>query len=375
MTSQPAGPENKRKLASICVVDDNKFAREVIADQLSLEPYQIKLASSGVELLEKFDELMPDVILMDVMMPRLSGYEVCQEIKQNEAWKHIPIILVTTLNSREDMLQGLASGADEFLSKPVNGAELRARVRTMLRIKNQFDELQSMMQLREDLANMLIHDMRTPLTVASLYNDFVLRQKGNSTKENKYALVVRDSLRDLDRFIDEILTTSKMEQGALKLERTQVNIKQLVTEIFQDSLEASELRLFDLKLEVPGEGRFVWLDVSLFKRVLDNLLTNAYKFSPKQSTVTLRLQYPETAVSDHEHAPSFCLQVLDTGPGIPNKDQERIFNKYEVVTMQKKSGTQVGLGLAFCKMVVEAHGGRIFVTSNEPQGAILTVEI
>lgn len=375
MTNQVSNPTATQNLPRICVVDDNKLAREVIVELLSTEKYQVSVATNGPEILEGIDALNPDIILMDVMMPGMDGYEVCQTIKQDEKWRHIPIILVTALNGREDMLQGLNAGADEFLTKPVNGSELRARVRTMLRIKKQYDALQSIMQLREDLAHMLIHDMRTPLTVATLYNDFVFRRAQADSKDQQYATIVRNSLRDLNSFMDEILTVAKMEQGALKLDLSLVNIKQLVTQAVENNHEAAFLREFHLELEVPEENRLVCLDISLFKRVLDNLLSNAFKFAPEHSTVTLRLQYLETAVSSHNPSPAFCLQVMDEGPGILAEDQERIFNKYEIVTMKKKNGRQVGLGLAFCKMVVEAHGGHISAAANTPQGAIFSIEL
>lgn len=367
-------PAAVTKQPHICIVDDNQMAREVIADLLSTEGYEVSLASSGPEIIEHIGNIQPDVILMDVMMPGMSGYDVCRALKQEEQWQHIPIILVTALNGREDMLQGLNAGADEFLSKPVNGSELRARVRTMLRIKHQYDALQSVLQLREDLSHMLIHDMRTPLTVAMLYNDFILRRVPDGSKDKEYATIVRTSLRALDSFMDEVLTVARMEQGALRLERTEADIKTLAAEVVETNREAALLRQFHLRLDVPDKEMKVCLDVSLFRRVIDNLLSNAFKFAPENSTVTVRLQYEATAVN-YPHRPSFCLQVLDEGPGIAPEDQERIFNKYEIVTLKKKNGRQTGLGLAFCKMVVEAHGGRIFASANTPQGAVLTVEL
>lgn len=361
----PSAADNQ---PNICIVDDNDMAREVIADLLSIEGYTVSLASSGPEILERIDAIQPDVILMDVMMPGMSGYDVCRILKQENEWKHIPIILVTALNSREDMLQGLRAGADEFLSKPVNGSELRARVRTMLHIKNQYDSLQSLLQLREDLSHMLIHDMRTPLTVAMLYNDFVLRRVPDGTKNKEYATIVRNSLRALDGFMDEVLTVAKMEHGALKLELAEVDINALVTQVIEENHEAAHLRHITLLPEKPEGELKVCLDVSLFKRVIENLLSNAFKFAPDNSAVTIRLE-------NHGTHPGFRLQMLDEGPGIPTEDRERIFNKYEIVTIRKKNGRQTGLGLAFCKMVVEAHGGRIFASANTPQGAILTVEL
>jgi len=362
------------KPAHICIVDDNLTAREVIAEQLSVDSYFVKQITSGLELLEKFDDLEPDVILMDVMMPYMNGYDVCQKIKQDPTRSHIPIILVTALNSREDMLRGLESGADEFLSKPVNGAELRARVRTMLRIKNQYDSLQSILQLREDLAHMLIHDMRNPLTVASLYNNILLKRDQLTPRDKEYARQVRDSLRNLAGFLDEILTVAKMEEGMLKLACHPNNVSQLITDVVESHREVARLRGIQLNLDLPEEHRLSSLDAPLFKRVLDNLLSNAFKYAPDKSQITLRLRYLGNENNTLHSAP-FRLQVMDQGPGIAPENYERIFNKYEVVTLKKAGQAQVGLGLAFCKLVVEAHNGRIYVSPNLPQGAIFNVEL
>ncbi len=358
----------------ICIVDDNHMAREVIAEQLSVESYRVTQVTGGLELLQTFDTLKPDVILMDVMMPYVNGYDVCQEIKQDPARSYVPIILVTALNSRDDMLRGLGSGADEFLSKPVNGAELRARVRTMLRIKNQYDSLQSIMQLREDLAHMLIHDMRNPLTVATLYNNILLKRNQLTPRDKEYAILIRDSLRNLTGFLDEILTTAKMEEGLLKLTCSPKDIGRLIEDVVKGHQEVAQLQGFQLKLDLPEERRLTSIDPTLFKRVLDNLLSNAFKYAPDQSEITLRLRYLKSN-NDRSATPSFRLQVMDQGPGIAPENYERIFNKYEVVTLKQAGQEQVGLGLAFCKLVVEAHHGRIYVTPNLPQGTVFNVEI
>ncbi len=360
--------------AHICIVDDNLMAREVIAEQLSTDSYVVSQIASGLELLDKFDTLNPDVILMDVMMPHMSGYDVCHEIKHDPSRRHVPIILVTALNGREDMIKGLESGADEFLSKPVNGAELRARVRTMLRIKNQYDSLQSVMQLREDLAHMLIHDMRNPLTAATLYNNILLKRDQLTPRDKEYANLVRDSLRNLTGFLDEILTAAKMEEGMLKLTYHPSDVGRLISEAAKSHQEIAQLQGFYLKVDLPEERRLISLDAALFKRVLDNLLTNAFKYAPDKSQITLRLRYLGLEKAT-PHIPSFRLQVIDQGPGIAPENYERIFNKYEVIALKQTGQEQVGLGLAFCKLVVEAHHGRIYVSPNLPQGTIFNVEM
>ena len=364
---------NPTQQTQICIVDDNQMAREVIAEQLSLDAYEVRQFVSGVDLLEHIDTYDPDVILMDVMMPQMNGYDVCQIIKQNPEKKHIPIILVTALSSREDMLRGLEFGADEFLTKPVNGSELRARVRTMLRIKQQYDSLQSVMQLREDLAHMLIHDMRNPLTVATLYNNILLKRDQLSGRDKEYASLVRDSLRNLAGFLDEILTVAKMEEGALKLARNWENVNTLIREVAENHRELAQLHGFQLVLDLPENNPAFSIDAPLFRRVIDNLLSNAFKYAPEQSQVTVKLRYEgvDTAVTQ----PTLCLQVIDEGPGIAPENYKRIFDKYEVITLKKTGQEQVGLGLAFCKMVVEAHGGQIFASANSPNGAVFTIEL
>ena len=134
-------------------------------------------------------------------------------------------------------------------------------------------------------------------------------------------------------------------------------------------------RQVDVVTILPDTSKEVPLDVKLVSRAFDNLLSNALKFSPKKSTITIRLDYVQNGSDLSTAPPSFCVEVIDQGPGIPEKDRERIFDKYEVIKSERKDIPQVGLGLALCKMVVEAHGGRIYVRDNHPTRAIFTVEI
>ncbi|MBK4732587.1 response regulator [Oxynema sp. CENA135] len=136
------------KQHSILLVDDEASIFEVIEGLLYREGYQLSYLSSGREALDRIDEIEPDVILLDLMMPEMDGIETCQQIKANQRWCHIPIIMVTALSSKEDLARCLEAGADDFLAKPVNSLELRARVRSMLRIKLQYDALAATQRLR-----------------------------------------------------------------------------------------------------------------------------------------------------------------------------------------------------------------------------------
>ncbi|GET39631.1 MULTISPECIES: response regulator [Microseira] len=146
MTHPQNQPDHKK--LRILIIDDEESIFEVIEGLLLREGYDLTYVSSGKEALNQIEEIQPDVILLDLMMPEMDGLETCQQIKANQRWCHIPIIMVTALSSKEDLARSLEAGADDFLSKPINSIEMRARVRSMLRIKLQYDALAATQQLR-----------------------------------------------------------------------------------------------------------------------------------------------------------------------------------------------------------------------------------
>jgi signal transduction histidine kinase len=354
---------------SILIVDDQPSVRDVLKGFLLQETYELAFAANGQEALAVFETVQPDLVLLDVMMPGMDGFEVCQQIKSVKAWHHIPIILVTALDSKEDMAHGLDSGADDFLSKPINPIELRARVRSLLRIKRQFDELQATMQLREDLAAMIVHDMRGSITpILGRAELMLLRSKNLSPAQIEDLNSIRENSYSLNTFLNDILMLAKMEQGALMIHRSSVNINHLVQQATDHHALMVRSRNIELTTDLPPTGRELSLDANLFRRLLDNLISNALKFSPGESTVTIRVAYPE-------HEAQLRLQVIDEGPGVPLAYRHSIFERFKIVELKHKNISQVGLGLTFCKLVAEAHGGRIYVSDNEPTGAVFTVEV
>jgi len=361
----------------ILIVDDEVTSRDTLEALLSQEPYDLNCAANGRELLARLEEGEPDVILLDVMMPGMDGFEICQHLKADKHWQHIPIVLITALNSKEEVVRGLDAGADEFISKPVEGLELRARVRSMLRIKQQYDQLKATMQLREDLAHMLVHDMRVPLTMIMGYTSLLLMVENELTPENldKVERINKQATR-LHMFVDDLLAMAKMERGELILNRSRVEIIPLLREVERDHRSMARLKQVDFVVELPKamEGQS-WLDATLLQRVVDNLLSNAFKFSSAGDTVTLRVEYPQVNDDTSPSKPVIRIKVFDEGPGISREDRERIFDKFEVVSLRRANISQVGLGLAFCKFVVEAHGGRIWAEANQPQGSVFIVEI
>lgn len=357
---------------TVLVVDDEPMALDNIEGFLFPDGYTLHFASSGVEALARLDDVNPDVILLDVMMPEMDGFEVCQTIKADGKWRHVPIILVTALSDKKDLARGLAAGADDFINKPVSGVELRARVQSMLRIKKQYDELQSTLRLRDDMAEMIVHDMRSPLsTIVGFCQLFMLKQpKGEDLTDLERVI---NQAKRLNSYLNDLLLLAKMDAGQLLITRTEVDVNKLVHQVKENHAIVAQSRGIDLILQMPDQAPKLSLDGNLMERVIDNLVSNAIKYSLSQDSVVLKVEYLQNSVE--VSAPQLRLQVMDRGAGIPEEKRHKIFDKFETVEAKRSDVTQVGIGLAFCKMVVEAHGGRIFVQSNHPNGSIFTLEL
>jgi two-component system sensor histidine kinase/response regulator len=381
--------------SSILVVDDEPHGFDVIEAHLYREGYDLTYVPSGIEALNCLNNLRLDVILLDVMMPELDGIEVCRRIKSNPQHKHIPIIMVTALNSKEDLARSFEAGADDFLTKPVSGIELRARVRSMLRIKQQYDALQATLHLREDLSNMIVHDLRNPLSKIIAGGSLLLESDLNEQDVQDVQLILSAG-RQLNSLINDLLILTKMESGKMLLNRVEVDLNQLATTALSEFAGVAASKNITLKSQLAEQVNPIYIDANLLGRVFDNLLSNALKFSPRQTTITLIVDYLEPKVAEvveekHQERASttvsiknICstiipkkqvmIRLIDEGPGIREDLKQRIFDKYEVGSVM--SGlSQFGLGLAFCKMVVEAHDGTIFVEENKPCGSIFTIVI
>ncbi len=352
------------ELPVVFIVDDEPSARQTMEMLLMREGYRLSFAADAYEALAHLDdedEPLPDAILLDVMMPGMDGFALCRRLKQNPDYQDIPIILVTALDSKQDLARGLEAGADDFLHKPYHGLELRARVRSMLRIKKRRDALQTALQLRQDLANMIVHDIRSPLSSILIACDLLEPQLTDTENLD----IIRSEASRLSAFLTDMLMLAKMEDGRLILSRNRVNINRMAASVYDSFNLEAHLKNIQFVLDLPPEAPTVSVDASLWRRVLDNLVSNAIKFSPANGVVALRVST--------ETGGRLKIEVTDEGPGIPAEHRETIFDKYKIIAAGRRDVKQVGLGLAFCKMVVDAHDGRIFVEPNQPKGSVFTV--
>lgn len=352
------------KPASLLIVDDELDNFDVLEALLLKEGHELHYAKSGMAALAFLENTPPDAILLDVMMPEMDGMEVCQRVKAHPEWHHIPIIMVTALTAKEDLARCLNAGADDFISKPVNAQELRARIRSMLRIKRQHDDLQNIMQLREDMVNMMVHDLRTPLAII-LMATFILKIPGRSPEEfGKNIERIEHAGYQLQSQIDSLLLLAKLESDTMALNRSDIDLSALCSAALKEFESISDQRHITLNATLPVPGGCINVDANIFRRVIDNLLSNAIKFSRAGSEVLLEAEYLA--------ADQAVIRVKDFGYGVSDVLKQSIFEKFEVGQFLENV-PQIGLGLAFCRMAIEAHGGRITVEDNIPNGAIFSV--
>lgn len=352
----------------VLIVDDESSNFDVIEILLFKEGYALHHQNNGAEAIASLDTIKPDLILLDVMMPDMDGIEFCQQLKSSRQWQHIPIIFVTALSEKEDLARCLDAGADDFISKPINSTELRARVRSMLRIKSQYDRIQNTMTLREEMMQTIVHDLRNPL-IGILLGCESLKGLVLNDRAQKRIAQIGKTTEQMRLLIDDILTIGKIEANKLILNRTQIDLTELIKLAIADFDTFTTSKQIQLLGEFPTEPAYISGDINLIRRVLDNLIDNAIKFSSQQSSIILKVEY---LFKNLNRQNLIKIQVIDCGIGINSEQKQAIFEKYEVGNIVL-GVSQIGLGLSFCKMVIEAHQGSISVANNEPKGAIFTI--
>lgn len=363
------------KNPSILIVDDESDNFDVIEAILSVpldktaqsDGYDLHYVDNGEGAIAALETFKPDVILLDVMMPGMDGLETCRQIKAMARWKAVPIIMVTALSSKEDLARCLQAGADDFVSKPVNSMELRARVQSMLRIKQQYDLLQSFSELQRNTINILgnslqelrgnltstfPHELNTPLNGLLGGLDLVLGDLENmSTTEIRELLNLSYfSARRLEKLTQKFLNYLSLEVATAMPGALLRMPSMLITPIVQNEVQRNK-RFEDLICEIEDADLAV---VSNYVQwLLEELLDNACKFSEPGTSITVR-----GAVKEGR----FHLWVINQGRGMSNEQISKIgaFMQFDRASYEQRG---VGLGLAIAKKVASLYGGRLQLTS------------
>jgi two-component system, sensor histidine kinase and response regulator len=361
----------------ILVVDDDESNRDVLDRRLTRQGHTVKSVSNGAEGLRLMGELAFDVVLLDIMMPDMDGHEVLRRIKAAERMRHIPVIMISAVNEVESVVLCIQSGADDYLTKPFDPTLLHARVNSCLQkkrgrdrevalfaeLQRNFKRLQDLEKLRDDMRNMIVHDLRTPLTSVIAGVEMAGQFGALNAKQKEMLTIALSGGTTLLGMINDLLDVEKMEAGKTQLRYSELSASAVVAGAIEQvtslATEAGTALVTAIASDVPPFAA----DEKKLNRTLVNLIANAIKFTGA-GTVTISV-----AAADEE----IRFAVRDSGPGIPAEAFGRIFEKFGQLDSRTKVGT--GLGLAFCKLAVEAHGGHIGVESTPGAGSTFAFTI
>ncbi len=360
------------KVDRILVVDDSMDNSYLIQCLLQEEGYHVELAENGEEALVKVNEYCPDLILLDVMMPVMDGYEVTRRIRQDTSLPFIPILL-TTAYDQMSVARGLDIGADDFIRKPVEFDELLARVRSLLRLKHSVDERDQIASQREDFVSRLTHDLRTPMVAADrMLNLLSQGVMGNLSPDVQEAIdIMSRSNQNLLTMVNTLLEVYRYEAGRKTLNFSPVDLSVLATEVVEELSPIAIDKGLILKVgSAPAGPLLVKGDRLELHRVITNLVGNAVKFTDKGSVI-LDLGMDETSLkSANRQGSVVMLAVQDTGSGIPPEEHAMLFESF---TQGKHKRAGSGLGLHLTRRIAEAHAGEIRVQSKVGEGSTFTV--
>ncbi|WP_445632850.1 histidine kinase [Nostoc sp. DSM 114161] len=351
------------KKDKILVVDDIFDNLLILEAVLQDKDYELSLVEDSKIALSMVEQSPPDLILLDVMMPGIDGYEFTRRIRQNQGLPFIPILLITA-HYESSVVQGLDAGADDFIRKPFDPDELHARVRSLLRLKHSIDERDQMANLRADFVSRFTHDLRIPLVASNRILKLLLEGRFCDVSPQLQEIIntMIGSNQDLLEMVNTLLEVYRHEAGCKTLKIAPCNIQELVSEVAQELTPLAEEKGLAVNLDKGESMSTVMGDRVELRRVLTNIIGNAIKFTDKGSV----------NIHCNVNLPDVIISIQDTGPGISKQDQAILFERFRQGKHQR-SGS--GLGLYLSRCIIEAHQGTIDVISEPGQGSTFTIRL
>ena len=360
----------------ILIVDDVMSNVLLLKVLLTNEKFAIATASNGRQALEQVEKENPDLVLLDVMMPDMSGFEVAQHLKSNPNTADIPIIFLTALNSTADIVKGFQVGANDFISKPFSKEELIIRVTHQISlvaakrlILSKTEELQRTIAGRDKLYSVIAHDLRSPMgSIKMVLNMLILNLPSEKIGAEMYELLTmaNQTTEDVFSLLDNLLKWTKSQIGKLNVVYQDVDLVEVtdgVIEIFSMVASLKKIRIHEMK----PEKMMVNADIDMLKTVVRNLLSNAIKFSKENSEVLVKMEEVDGMA---------VVSVQDYGCGISEEGQKKLLHTdthFSTFGTNNEEGS--GLGLLLCKDFVVKNGGKLWFTSKEGEGSIFSFSI
>ncbi len=353
--------------ATILIVDDQEQNLQVVGTVLAMMAHEITPASSGAQAFKRLATHAPDLILLDVLMPEMDGLEVCRQIKADPRWEQVPVIFLSAADDKNLIVQALECGGVDYVTKPFNKAELVTRVRTHLALKQARDQLSALAEDKDELLGIITHDLANHL--AGTQMSTTLLQGCLAEMPQKCRPLVDNIAHSTSRMltcVQEFLANQSAER--LQVRPAPLNLKTMVEQAAARNAETAAAKKTTLQLDLPDHDVLAIADHEAVAQVLDNLITNAVKFSPEGTKITLSASNSMLEWSQ--------LIVQDEGPGFTEEDQSKLFRRYGRLSARPTGGEpSTGLGLSIVKRLVETMNGRIQLDSEPGKGACFTVRL
>jgi two-component system sensor histidine kinase/response regulator len=347
----------------LLVVDDQEVNIQVVGAVLGKLGFEILPATSGTQALKRLTIRRPDLILLDLLMPNMDGFELCRRIQENPDWAEIPIIFLSSADDKELIVRAFDSGGVDYITKPFNHAELISRVRTHVSLKAARDQLKQLAEDKDELLGVLAHDLKNHLGGMEMSAQ-LLRDRTEAMADPKLRLMaenIAQSSSQMLTFVKEFLANASADHG-LNLKPESICLKQAASRAVQQQGEAARRKQLVFQTVLEGDGDLVQADAFALDQVLDNLLSNAIKFSPPGRQIRVVVLPP---------GPTYVeCQIQDEGPGFTAEDKARMFHRYGRLSARPTGGEpSTGLGLSIVRKLVLAMHGELTCESTHGNGA------
>ena len=350
---------------TILVVDEDRAQCDTLSAILRHEQYRPEIAESGQEAIARYAEVQPDLVLMDVVMPGMSGFEACLELHRIYGSQCAPVIFITGRHETKYLIDGFNSGGVDYITKPFELREMIARIRTHLSVRTLLARQRMLVEKlsRENkFLGMVAHDLRNPLcSIRGLSECLLDGLAGKLCKEQTSIIAsIHEASQGTLQLVNDLLDIATIEAGEFHLHLMPVRLGDLVKKaVMLNGMEAARKNT-RIVLEDNGSAPALMLDADKIHQVIDNLLSNAIKYSPPGSIVTVVME----AASREQ-----VISVRDEGPGIPENERDKLFQDFGRLSAQPTGGEKsIGLGLAICRKIIQAHLGTIIATNLPKRG-------
>lgn len=360
----------------VLIVDDDEIIRKLLRRVLERSGFVIDEAASGEQALEQIEQDPPDLILLDVVMDGIDGFQTCRKLKGIEKMAEVPIVFVTGRSDTGSIVEGLNAGGNDYITKPINRHEALARIRNhlkmrkLMRMQAEFiDGLKKANLAKNRVIGVASHDLRNPIASIRGLSEFLLESGPLNEDQREIATTIQTTSDRMLNLVEELLDLSVIESGEERTDYEPCNISEIVSSsigIYQFTANKKSIEIhFEEIGDVPD---LLLLDKMQFRRLTDNLLSNAIKYSPLETKITVCIE---------AEGEDLRIIVEDEGPGIPKEEMHKLFTDFGKTSVQPTgSETSTGLGLSICKKIAEVHKGSIHAANREDRsGMRFTVEL